>query len=380
MRIAVLAGSRGIFRIADILRWTGEELKRRGALPFVVPAMGSHGGATARGQRQVLAGYGITEAAVGMPILASMRTDLVGVTDSGVPVRAAREALAADLIVPVNRVKPHTDFRGPVECGLCKMLAVGLGTHAGCSRLHQEGFASFPELIPQAARVVIATGKVGFGLAIVENAHDRTMLVRAVRGEDIPAEEPALLRTARAAMPRLPFREIDVLVVEEIGKDVSGAGMDPNVTGRGTFGPLPGFDGPKIGRILVLGLTRAAHGNACGIGAADFALASCLQQVDLRATAVNSIASGAPEGGRLPIGVQDEREGILAALCTCPGCAPRPQDRQDPQHEIIGGDPGLRSPAGGGGAGQPAEHPPRLSQAHPGKSKLSPGPANQFSA
>ncbi|HPY94297.1 MAG TPA: hypothetical protein PLR12_02625, partial [Clostridia bacterium] len=212
-----------------------------------------------------------------------------------------------------------TDFSGHIESGLCKMLTIGLGNHEGCSRLHRFGFEAFAGLIPEAAAHVIAHTRVGFGVAIVENAYEKTYLVRAVPASRILEEEPGLLKTARALMPGIQFKEIDLLVIDEIGKNISGAGMDPNITGRTAKRPLANFQGPRIQRILVQGLSPDSHGNACGIGAADFMLASMYGEIDLQATYINCVTSGTPESGQIPIQVKDLDEGILAGLSSCAG-------------------------------------------------------------
>lgn len=317
MRIALLVGSRGIARMKDIVKCLGDALLRLGAHPFIVPAMGSHGNATAEGQAEVLAGYGITGDSMGFPVVSSMAVDELGACPSGVCICVDSAARAADLVIPINRVKPHTDFTGEIESGLCKILTIGLGNREGCTRLHRRGFKTFHTLIPEAADYVIRHMNIGFGLAIIENAYDQPLLVRAVPAQRILAEEPELLRIARSRMPGILLKEIDVLVIEEIGKNISGSGMDPNITGRTARGNLEDFKGPLVQRILVLGLSEASHGNACGIGAADFLMASAYQGINLEATAINSITSGAPEGARIPILVKDEAEGIRAALLSC---------------------------------------------------------------
>ena len=294
-------------------------LKAMGAAPFIVPAMGSHGGATAEGQRELIAGYGVTEATMGVPVVSSMATTVIGETEGGIPIHVSTDALAADLIVPVARVKPHTDFRGPVESGLCKMLAVGLAKHVGCSRLHREGFARFGELIPDVAARILERTKVGFGIAIVENAYDETARIEAVPGTDFLRREPELLAEAKRLMARILLPAIDVLVIERIGKDISGSGMDSNIVGRTVKGTLPGYDGPEIKRIVVLGLTEATHGNAIGIGLADFTIDEAVARIDRDFTYANSIASGNPEAGRIPIALADEAEAIRAALGCTPG-------------------------------------------------------------
>jgi hypothetical protein len=317
-RIAVAVGSRGIHSIGRIVRVLIDGLKAMGAAPFIVPSMGSHGGGTAEGQLRLLAQYGMTEKTMGVALLSSMETVVIGKTASGTPIHLSKDALAADLIVPVARIKPHTDFRGPIESGLCKMLAIGLGKHNGCSQLHREGFSRFDTLIPEVARQIIDHAPIGFGLAIIENAYDRTAHIEAVPGQAFLSREPELLIEARQRMPRILLSEIDVLILERIGKDISGAGMDPNIVGRTTQGPLPDFDGPLVKRIVVLGLSQASKGNAIGIGLADFTVRSILPLIDHEATYANCIASGNPEACRIPIALADEAEAIRAALSCTP--------------------------------------------------------------
>lgn len=318
-RIALAVGSRGIRNLARITRTLIDGLKAMGALPFIVPAMGSHGGGTAEGQADILAGYGITRETMGVPILSAMDTEIIGRTANGIPIHLAKEALQADLIVPVARIKPHTDFRGPIESGLCKMLAIGLGKHNGCSRLHREGFARFDRLIPEVGGRIVELAPVGFGLAIVENAYDQTEHIEAVPAGEFLSREPELLIRAKRLMPRILLSGIDVLVVERIGKDITGAGMDPNIVGRTTKGPLPDFDGPLIKRIVVLGLSAKTAGNAIGIGLADFTVQGILAGIDYEATYANCIASGNPEAGRIPVALANEAEAIRAALSCTPG-------------------------------------------------------------
>lgn len=318
-KVAIAVGSRGIHNIDRIVRCLVHLVRDRGALPFIIPSMGSHGGATAEGQAGLLAGYGITEALVGAPIISSMEVVEIGNTPGGVPVYFDKFALGADAVIPVARIKPHTDFRGPIESGLSKMLAIGLAKHIGCSRLHKEGFSSFSRLIPEAASVALAKAPVLFGLAIVENARDETALVEAVPADKFLSREPELLDLAKRNMPRILARDIHVLIIEEIGKDISGAGMDPNIVGRTTKGTLEGFEGPTIQRIVVLGLSKATHGNAIGIGLADFTIASILDKIDRVATFANCIASGNPEAGRIPIAFDTEEEAVAASLSCCKG-------------------------------------------------------------
>ncbi len=315
--VAVLVGSRGIANLRLIVRQTIDSLKKLGAEPFIVPAMGSHGGGNAAMQRQIIEGYGITETAMGVPIKAGMETAVIGETESGVPVHMDKNAYEADAVVPVARVKTHTDFKGPIESGMCKMLAIGCGKHNGCSTLHREGFDHFHELIPAVAKVFIEKKNIAFGIAIIENAHDHVNMIRAVPGNCFLDEEPALLRHSKSLMPRLQFDEIDVLIVEQIGKDITGSGMDPNIMGRLSYGPAPEYKGPRIKRIVVLGLTPGTHGNATGIGVADFTVKSVADNIDWEATYANSIASCDPVGGFLPIVLDTEEDAIRAAIQTC---------------------------------------------------------------
>lgn len=317
LRIALTAGSRGICNMAQIIKTTGNFLQELGAKPFIVPAMGSHGGATAEGQREVLRDYGITEETMGMPIISSMEVDQIGVTPAGVPVYMDSNAHNADMVVLINRIKPHTSFRGPIESGLCKMAAIGLGKHIGCSRLHEEGWAKMSETVTAVATVVIEKSNIGFGLAMIENAYDKTSGIKVLAKDEIIAEEMKLQEAAKAAMPAILLPDLDVLVIEEMGKDISGAGMDPNIIGRTTGRKMPGFTGPDIQRIVVLSLTEATHGNASGIGNADFTTKKVFDNLDYTATYANMIAAGSPESAQIPIVMDDEREAVIAAIQCC---------------------------------------------------------------
>lgn len=318
-KVAVLVGSRGIASLRLIVKETVRRLIQLGAEPFIVPAMGSHGGGEAEEQRRIIEGYGITEEFIGAPIRASMETVVIGTTGGGVPVMIDKYADEADAIVPIVRVKVHTDFDGPIQSGFCKMLSIGIGKHNGCSRLHQEGFHTFGRLIPAAAQVVMEKRRVSFGVAIIENAHEHVHTIRVVPGNQILEEEPKLLRLSKSLMPRLQFDTIDVLVVEQIGKDITGSGMDPNITGRRASGPIERFSGPAIGRIVVLGLSEGTHRNATGIGLADFITKSAFEESDFLSTYVNCIASGNPSAGKIPIIMDTEEEAIRAAIQTCAG-------------------------------------------------------------
>ncbi len=315
-RVAIGVGSRGIRDIVPVVKATVAACRDAGLTPFITPAMGSHGGGSADGQRHVLEHLGVTEASVGAPIISDTAVAQIGVTAWGMPVYFDKTALAADLVVPVNRVKPHTDFAGTHESGLCKMLVIGFANHIGCARVHQETFARFHHVVPETAALILAKVPIAFGMAIVENAYDETYLVEAVPGAQILAREAELLRIAYANMPRLYFEHIDVLIVDEIGKNISGAGMDPNIIGRTAKGILAGYAGPSISRIVVAGLTEISAGNAIGIGQADFTTEHAAAQIDRAATYANAIASGTPESGRIPIVLPTLDEAIRAALLT----------------------------------------------------------------
>lgn len=318
MRVALGVGSRGIRCIQPLVRVAVAEMRRRGADVFIVPAMGSHGGATAEGQVAVLAGYGITESEVGAPVRTSMDVVQLGALPDGTPVWFDRIAFTeADAVVPVARVKPHTDFRGPVESGLLKMLAIGMGKHKGCSTLHRLGLDHFGEVIPAAGQLVLSRAPVPFGLAVVENALEEPVLVEAVPRGRMFEREQELLRLARSYMGRILAPAFDVLVIQEVGKDISGAGMDPNITGRPMF-PVPTWPGrPEYQRLVVLGLTEASHGNPGAIGAADVITRAVFEQIDLEVTYTNCIASGAPQGARIPLMARDDREALVVAVRTC---------------------------------------------------------------
>lgn len=317
--VAIAVGSRGIDHLDKIVRATVAYLKAAGALPFIVPAMGSHGGATAEGQRAVLRDYGVTEEAMGVPIRSSMEVTLLGHTAKGIPVHFDKSALAADMVALINRVKPHTNFRGPIESGLCKMMAIGLGNHIGCSRLHEEPWRNLCDVIVSVAEVVLAKANIGFGLAIVENAFHKPALIEALVKDEILTEEPKLQSKSKAMMPAIPVPEFDVLVVEQFGKDISGDGMDPNIIGHKGPSKSDGFGGPSVKRIVILDLSEGTHGNAGGIGRADFTTKAVFNKLDFTSTYANMIAVSTPEGGRIPIVMENEREAIIAAVKCCRG-------------------------------------------------------------
>ncbi|MGZ6267284.1 MAG: nickel pincer cofactor-dependent isomerase, group 22 [Candidatus Limnocylindrales bacterium] len=320
-RVCLAVGSRGIDRIDQVVRAVVDRVRAAGASVFIVPAMGSHGGATAEGQLEVLADYGITPESMGCEIRSSMDTVELGEVRPGLPVFIDRVAFeGADAIVPINRVKVHTDFSGPIESGLMKMIAIGLGKQKGADAFHGKGFAVFAELIPEVATYTMAHAPIPFGVALIENGGARLRHIEAVTADRIRTREPELLVMATEGLARLPLSTIDVLVLDEIGKDVSGLGMDSNVVGRYYAGPtgVP----PAIQRIVVRDLTVATEGNAVGLGLADVVLSRAVEKIDQRKTYVNSVTAKTPEGARVPLTVDADREALSIALACCINVAP----------------------------------------------------------
>jgi hypothetical protein len=319
-RVAITAGSRGIANMPAILRACGEAIREAGGDPFILPAMGSHGGATAEGQRDMLVGYGITRETVGMPIVSSMEVQQIGAVDD-MPVYFSTTALEADHILLVNRVKPHTDFRGRVESGLAKICAIGLGKQRGAQTIHSHGTRGLAELMPRAARYIVEkTGKIVGGLAIMENAYDRTARIEFVEPDGIgAAAEERLQQTAKALMCALPFDRLDVLIVDEMGKNVSGTGMDTNILGRMFVPGVPEEDRPRITAVVVLDLTDESHGNATGIGLADFTTDRVVSKIDWQATYMNMYTSGVSGllRSRLPWVLPNDRAAIATAIRMC---------------------------------------------------------------
>ena len=317
MRIAITAGSRGVANIPAIIRAVASFVRDAGGEPVVLPTMGSHGGATAEGQRQMLASLGITEESVGCPILATMETVHIGTTTSGIPVFLDKYAAQADGIVVVARVKQHTEFDAPIESGLYKMMVIGLGKHRGAIEAHRRSIAlGFPTVITEVGEVVLRNTitPILAGLGVVENAYDQTAVVEAVRPEDFEEREKELLRIAKRLIGKLPFHQIDVLVVDEHGKNISGDGMDTNVTARVMFvnGNRP--ESPKITRIIVRDLTAATHGNATGIGQADFVLKRAADKIDWHVTYTNTLTGMSPEYARLPVVCQHDHQALSWAI------------------------------------------------------------------
>ncbi len=321
--VAITAGSRGVANFAEILGACVDEVRACGGEPFLFPAMGSHGGGTAEGQLEVLAGYGVTEATCGCPIRASMETVEVFATRHGFSVHVDRHAYEADQILVVNRVKPHTMFVGPIESGLCKMMLIGMGKKAGAEAYHGAILThSFAELIDAAIPRILRELPILGGLAIVENAYEQTAAIELIRAAEILSEEPRLLDRARSLMARLPLNEIDVLIIDEMGKNISGTGIDTNIVGR-KFDDNKAVAGelPKVLRIVARSLTPESHGNATGIGITDFITQRLADAIDVPKTRVNCVTSGHIGAGKIPPVYANDREAIAAAV-SCIGLRP----------------------------------------------------------
>jgi hypothetical protein len=314
-RVAITAGSRGIRDKAKVLKVIAARLKALGAEPFVVPCMGSHGGATAEGQVQVLHHLGITEEFVGAPILSSMEVKEIGRTGFGTPVYVdATICSQADKVIVVNRIKPHSDFDFEVESGINKMMVIGMGKHQGALMAHRLSLKKngFPIMLQEVQPVVLKALPFFFGVGIIENQYDQTACLHLLEPKSFWEGEKPLLRKAKEIMPRLPFKQMDLLVADEMGKNISGPGLDPNVTGRRYFRGSPPLTEPEIMRIFVRDLTPETEGNAIGIGFADYATTRLVRKIDMKATAVNCITGGAPEYGQIPISFDQDRDALQA--------------------------------------------------------------------
>lgn len=308
-RIAITVGSRGIANLKEIVTFIVEWVKQLGANPVIIPSMGSHGNATAAGQRQLLEEYGITEKETGAPVLSSMDVVRLGQTSGGAPVYIDKNAYESDGIVVLNRVKPHTTMRGIVQSGLMKMMAVGLGKQKGAESMHKHGLE---ESIPESAKIIIQRGTIVFGLAIIENAYEETSKIIAVPPEEIEAKEKELLKEAEANLPVIPFDPLDVLIVNWMGKNISGSGMDTNVVGR--WRRIGGPPDKNISRIAALHLTPESHGNAIGLGMAEIITREIYENIDFKATYMNGITAGWLGGVRVPMFLDTEREVFQEAL------------------------------------------------------------------
>ena len=315
MTIGMTAGSRGVANIALILKTLAECLKEMGAEPFIFPAMGSHGGATAEGQRQVLESYGVTEEYCGCPVKCTMETKLIGYTEEGHPVQIDRYAAEADGYIAVNRIKPHTAFRGPYESGLMKMLTIGVGKQKGAEVTHAAGFGEMHHLVPLFGKAIMKNSNLLFGLGTIEDAYDKTMRIVTLLPDEIISEEPKLLLIAKENMGRILFDETDVLIIDRIGKNISGDGADPNVSG---FFPTPYAEGGiRAQRGVVLGLTEESHGNATGCGLFHVTSRRLLDQTDFEMTYPNSITNTVLHTVKMPLVMDNDQDAIRLALKSC---------------------------------------------------------------
>ena len=316
-RIAITAGSRGIANIVLILRTIVEELMALGAEPVIVPAMGSHGGSTPEGQVELLQSMGITEESVGARIISSMEVRKIGELEDGVEIFLSKTALDADGIFPVSRIKPHTDFKGEIESGLLKMLAIGLGNQKGAEMIHWHRYDGYHRILPEAGNLIIENTNVVLGLAVIENAYHGTASIHVLPPEEFYEQEKKLLETAKEMLPRLPFNDVDVLIVDEIGKNISGVGMDTNVTGRFWMEKEQDPRAPSIKKIAVLDLTPETHGNAIGLGLADVTTKRVFDKIDHHQTYVNCLTQGSGETGKIPPYLPNDRDSISTAIRIC---------------------------------------------------------------
>ena len=323
MRIAITAGSRGIDRIPMILQAVVREVKELGGEPFLIPAMGSHGGATSKGQQKILEELGITQQSIGASVLSSMEVVKIGSFKPSlsegrgleeVPVVIDKNAYSADGIIVVNRVKPHTSFHSDIESGMLKMMVVGMGKRVQAENIHRFGTKGLREHIVPIARKILETGKIIAGIGIVENSYDKIREIKAFLPEDMEQGEKDLLQKARKYMPRLPVDQLDVLVVESIGKNISGTGMDTNIVGRMKIDGEPEPDKPNINKIVVLDLTPETKGNAYGIGLADFTTRALMGKINYNDTYTNAMTSTFIERAKIPIIAKNEEEAITMAV------------------------------------------------------------------
>ncbi|TDF93292.1 lactate racemase domain-containing protein [Paenibacillus piri] len=316
MRIALTAGSRGIANIHLIIQAVVRQLQEWGAEPFIIPAMGSHGGATAEGQVEVLHGYGITESFCGAPIRSSMDVERIGRTPDGVEVYVDRHAWEADGIMIIGRIKVHTDFQSPhgYESGLMKMAAIGMGKHKQALALHHHGVPGIRDMMPEVAKVVLDKANILAGIGIVENASEQTAVIEAMTAEQIPIREKELLKLSASYMPSLPVEDLDILMVDEIGKNHSGTGMDTNIIGRVRIHGVSDFDKPRIKYVIAGDLSEESHGNALGIGLADITTKRLFDKVDFQKTNENVITSTFLHRAMIPIIMANDREAVETAM------------------------------------------------------------------
>jgi len=315
--VALAVGSRGIRNLADVVKAAAEFIMKNRAYPFIIPAMGSHGGATADGQAEILAGYGITEKNTGVPVRSSMEVVELPDGDSSNPVFFDKNAYESDGVILINRIKPHTDFHGKYESGLVKMSVIGLGKERQASNIHRYGAYGLATLMPLTAKQIMSTGKILGGIALVENACDETMLVKVLRADEFFDQEPVLLEISRRNMPSFPVDDIDVLIIDQMGKDISGVGMDTNIIGRIKIAGQEEPVKPSIKSIVVLDLTANSHGNAIGIGLSDVITKKLFDKIDFPSTYTNVITSNFLERAKVPIVAGNDKGAFEIALRSC---------------------------------------------------------------
>lgn len=315
--IALAVGSRGIKNLALVVKEVADFIRANNASPFIIPAMGSHGGATADGQAEILAGYGISEKEIGVPVRSSMEVVELPKGDSPVPVFMDKYVHESDGVILINRIKPHTDFHGNYESGLVKMSVIGLGKEKQASTVHRYGVYGLTTLIPIIAKQIISTGKILGGIALIENAYDETMFLKVMKTNDFFDNEPFLLGIARENMPSFPVDDIDVLIIDQMGKDISGVGIDTNIIGRLKIAGQKEPDKPTIKAIVILDLTEASHGNAIGLGLADVITRNLFDKIDFISTYKNAVTSSFLERSKIPIVAGTDKEAFEIALRSC---------------------------------------------------------------
>ena len=314
-KLCITVGSRGIPDLDVIVKTMADILKEWGAAPFIVPAMGSHGGATAEGQRDILATYNITEPSMGIPVKSSMDVVQIGELPDSTPLYCDKYAAESDGIILLNKVKPHTDFRAKHESGLAKMLAIGLANHIGATQFHMKGFSSFAERIPQVCQIFIDKLPFAFGVGIVQNAYDAISHIDIMEKDLILKKDAELLHAARERIANFKLNDFDVLIIDEIGKNISGNGADPNITGRGSS---PGFENIlNLKRLFIRSLNKETHNIGCGISVADVTTRRCLNSIDFESTWVNVATASMLEGGRIPMYQETDRDALILAIRTC---------------------------------------------------------------
>ena len=313
-KVAVAVGSRGIKNLEKIVKEVIVQIKKLGGEPFIVSAMGSHGGGTPEGQREVLAAYGITEKNMGVEVVTSVDVTHIGKTSGGINVYFDSVALGADVVVALNRVKLHTDLVGEIQSGICKMLVIGLGNQVGCTSVHEADFDNFADILIEAAQMIMGRARVGFGVAILENAYDETAMIEAIPAERIVEREKELVKIAKSNMPTLMIPDIDVLIVEEIGKNISGSGFDPNILGKSFLLKKFVLPVPNIKRMVLFDVTDESHGNAVGVGIFDVITRKVRNKLDLPLMYANALAVKSPEGSKIPITAESEEEALRFAI------------------------------------------------------------------